>query len=110
MPPRRTVLRTIPAQPYPALAFLLTVFSGWVNRHQQRVTEFLVEENRILRRKFGKRRIRFTGTERRRLAQLGRVLGRKLLSRVAAMIDSAVFYGTTTAPPDPAVYAFLRSS
>ncbi len=73
-------------QPHPALVFLLAVFSGWVNRHQQRVIEFLVEENRILRRKFGKRRIRFTDNERRRLARLGKMLGRKLLTKVATIV------------------------
>lgn len=62
------------------------MYSGWVNRHQQRVIEYLVEENRILRRKFGKRRIRFTDNERRRLARLGKVLGRKLLARVATTV------------------------
>ena len=72
--------------PHPALVFLLAVFSGWVNRHQQRVIEYLVEENRILRRKFGMRRIRFTDNERRRLARLGKALGRKLLTKVATIV------------------------
>jgi hypothetical protein len=33
----------------PPLAFFLVLFSGWVNRHQQAVIEYLLEENRILR-------------------------------------------------------------
>jgi hypothetical protein len=29
-----------------ALRFLFLLFSGWVNRHQQEVIEYLMEENR----------------------------------------------------------------
>jgi hypothetical protein len=31
------------------LRLLLVTLAGWVNRHQQQVIEYLVEENRILR-------------------------------------------------------------
>ncbi|MFH0944841.1 MAG: hypothetical protein V2A76_06555 [Planctomycetota bacterium] len=76
----------MPTPPHPAFVFLLALFSGWVNRHQQRVIEYLVEENKILRRKFDKRRIRFTDRERVRLAWLGKALGRKLLNKVATIV------------------------
>jgi hypothetical protein len=33
----------------PPLAFFLLLFSGWVNRHQQAVIDYLIEENRVLR-------------------------------------------------------------
>jgi hypothetical protein len=33
----------------PPLAFFVLLFSGWVNRHQQAVIEYLLEENRVLR-------------------------------------------------------------
>ncbi|MFH0946135.1 MAG: hypothetical protein V2A76_13125 [Planctomycetota bacterium] len=58
--------------PHPALVLLPAVFSCWVNRHQRCVIEYLFEENKVLRRKMGKRHIRFTGTEQRRLACLGK--------------------------------------
>jgi hypothetical protein len=32
----------------PPLAFLLLVFSGWINRQQQAVIDYLREENRVL--------------------------------------------------------------
>ena len=51
-----------------ALRFLLLVFAGWVNRHQQRVIEYLVEENRVLKEQMGDRRLRLTDDQRRRLA------------------------------------------
>jgi hypothetical protein len=43
------------AQPF---AFFLLLFSGWVNRQQQDVIEYLREENRVLRAAHGSRRIR----------------------------------------------------
>jgi hypothetical protein len=33
----------------PPLAFFLLLFSGWVNRNQQAVIDYLLEENRVLR-------------------------------------------------------------
>ena len=33
----------------PPLAFFLFLFSGWVNRQQQAVIDYLLEENRVLR-------------------------------------------------------------
>ena len=41
-----------------ALQFLSVVAAGWINRHQQGVIEYLIEENRILHEQFGKRRLR----------------------------------------------------
>ena len=53
----------------PALAFLLMVFAGWVNRQQLIVIEFLKAENRMLKERLRGRRIRFSDDER---ALLGR--------------------------------------
>jgi hypothetical protein len=47
---------------------LLLLVSGWVNRHQQDVIDYLREENRVLRAAYGPRRLRFTDEQRRRLA------------------------------------------
>jgi hypothetical protein len=54
------------------------MFSGWVNRHQLNVIEYLQEENRVLQDRLGGRRIRFTDSERRRVARKAHVLGRKV--------------------------------
>jgi hypothetical protein len=59
----------------PPLAFFLLLFSGWVNRHQQAVIDYLLEENRVLRAVNGSRRLRLTDDQRRRLAVKGKVLG-----------------------------------
>src|SRR5215831_9739371 len=59
----------------PPLAFLVLVFAGWVNRQQQAVIVYLLEENRVLRAAHGSRRLRLTDDQRRRLAVKGKVLG-----------------------------------
>ena len=70
----------------PPLAFFLHVFSGWVNRQQQAVIEYLLEENRVLRAAHGPRRLRLTDDQRRRLAVKGKVLGRRRLTDVAGIV------------------------
>jgi hypothetical protein len=69
-----------------ALHFLLLTFSGWVNRRQQHVIDYLKEENRVLREQIGGRRLRLTDDQRRRLAVKGKVLGRKILHEVAGIV------------------------
>ncbi len=70
----------------PALAFLLLLFSGWINRHQQAVIDYLLEENRVLRAAHGPRRLRLTDDQRRRLAVKGKVLGRRCLADFAGIV------------------------
>jgi putative transposase len=61
---------------YP-LQVLLVTLGGWINRHQQHVIEYLVEENRVLKGQLNGRRLRLTDEQRRRLAAKGRRLGRR---------------------------------
>ena len=61
------------------------MIAGWINRHQQQVIAYLLEENRTLHAKLGDRRIRFTDAERRRLAALAFPLGRKRLKSLATL-------------------------
>ncbi len=65
---------------------LLSMLAGWINRQQQEAINYLMEENKILKheilRATGKRRIILNDRQRRRLAILGRKLGRKLLGEV----------------------------
>jgi putative transposase len=71
-----------------ALVFQLCVsaVSGWVNRGQQQVIEYLVEENRILREQLGGQRLRLTDAQRRRLAVRAEALGRKALMGIACIV------------------------
>jgi putative transposase len=70
----------------PPLAFLLLLFSGWVNRDQQAVSDYLLEENRVLRAAHGPHRLRLTNDQRRRLAVKGKVLGRRRLAAIAGIV------------------------
>ena len=62
---------------------VLATFAGWLNREQQVVIDYLQEENRVLKQQLGQRRLRLTDDQRRRLAAKGKVLGRRLLLRIA---------------------------
>ena len=58
--------------------FLVSLLAGRLNQEQQRVLDYLQEENRVLKEQLGGR-LRFTDEQRRRLAAKGKELGRKLL-------------------------------
>ncbi len=68
------------------LQLLLATFAGWVNRHHAQVIEYLVEENRALKEQLGGRRLRLTDDQRRRLAAKGKILGRRILARIATIV------------------------
>ncbi len=55
-------------------------------QHQQRVIEYLMEENRVLREQIGDRRMKFTDNQRRRLAAKAKKLGRKLLAQLETIV------------------------
>ena len=73
------------ADTYP-LRVALWTFSGWLNRHQQDIIAYLVEENRVLKEQMKDRRLRLTDEQRRRLAAKGKRLGRKTLNRVSTIV------------------------
>jgi len=62
------------------------VFSGWVNRQQQAVIDYLLEENRVFRASDGPRGLRLTDDQRCRLAMKGQALGRRQLAAVAGIV------------------------
>ena len=68
------------------LQLLMTIFSGWVNRSQQDVIEYLQEENRVLREQLGGKRLLFTDLQRRRLAKKARAIGRKGLFAISTLV------------------------
>src|SRR5438128_6966480 len=68
-----------------SLHVLIAMVAGWLQRHQQQVITYLIEENRVLKAQFGGRRLRLTDTERRRLAALAHPLGCKRLKEVATL-------------------------
>ena len=68
-----------------ALQFLVLTTAAWLNRQQEDVIDYLREENRILREQIGSKPVRFSDTQRRRLAVCGRRLGREMLVEFAVI-------------------------
>ena len=73
-------------RPHQAFIFFVNMLAGWLNRRQQKVIDYLVEENRILRAQLKGKRLRLTDDQRRRLAVKGKILGRKLLAQIASLV------------------------
>jgi transposase InsO family protein len=69
-----------------SLQFLILTVSGWLTRRQQYAIEYLKEENCVLRKRLGGKRIHFTDKERTRLAVKAKVLGRKTLKEIACIV------------------------
>jgi putative transposase len=69
-------------QPWHLLACIV---AGYANREQQQIIDYLRTENAILREKLGRRRSHLSDDQRQRLAEKGKLLGRKLLSTVATL-------------------------
>jgi len=68
------------------LPLLLLTVTGWLDRREREALAYLIEENRLLRRQVGGRRLRFTDDERRRLAIRAHAVGRKALRELATII------------------------
>ena len=69
-----------------SLQFLLLILTGWLDRREREVLAYLREENRLLRRQLGSRRLRLTDDDRRRLAARAHRLGRRALREVASIV------------------------
>jgi len=65
---------------------LSVIVAGVMNDQQQRVIDYLKEENRELREQLGNKQIRLADSQRRRLAVLGKALGRKVLAEVCSIV------------------------
>jgi len=57
--------------------FIVAMVAGWLQREQGTVIEYLKEENRVLREHIGSKRIRFSDSQRRRLARIRKVGGQE---------------------------------
>jgi hypothetical protein len=62
---------------------LLLVLTGWLERREREAIMYLIEENRLLRRQLGNRRLRLTDDDRRRLARRAYRVGRRGLRDLA---------------------------
>jgi putative transposase len=69
-----------------AVRMLLRVLTGWLDRRDREALRYLIEENRLLRRQLGGKRLRLTDDDRRRLAARAHRLGRKRLREIATIV------------------------
>jgi hypothetical protein len=65
---------------------LVAAMAGWISRQQDAVIEYLREENRVLKQQLGRKPLRLTDDQRRRLAVRGKAIGRRALAEVASVV------------------------
>jgi hypothetical protein len=65
---------------------LVIALAGWINRDQQAVIDYLIEENRVLKDQLKGRRLRFTDEQRIRLAVKAKAVGRRLLKEIETLV------------------------
>ena len=65
---------------------LVIAVAGWLNREQQVVIDYLIEENRVIKEQLEGRRLRFTDEQRMRLAVKAKGLGRRLLDELETLV------------------------
>jgi putative transposase len=68
-----------------ALRMVLMALTGWLDRRERQAIAYLIEENRLLRRQLGGRRLRLTDDDRRRLAVRAYRVGRAALREIATI-------------------------
>jgi hypothetical protein len=69
-----------------AVRMLLLILTSWLDRREREMLAYLIEENRVLRRQVGGRRLRLTDDDRRRLAARAYRLGRRALREIATIV------------------------
>ncbi len=83
------------------LRLMLFSMSGWVNREQLKVIDYLKDENKILRALIKSGRIQLSQEDRRRLGVKGRAIGRKNLQEVATIANADTILGWFRELVDP---------
>ena len=68
-----------------ALQIVLMALTGWLDCRERQAVAYLIEENRLLRRQLGDRRLRLTDDDRRRLAARAYQVGRAVLREIATI-------------------------
>src|SRR2546425_887662 len=64
---------------------VLGVLNGWLDRREREAIAYLIEENRLMRRQLGPRRLHFTDDDRRRLAVRAYRVRRTALREIATI-------------------------
>ncbi|MGB5584601.1 MAG: hypothetical protein WBO93_13525, partial [Gammaproteobacteria bacterium] len=63
--------------------------AGGLNRQQQVVIDYLIEENRVLKEQVEGQRLRFTDEQRMRLVVKAKGLGRRILDELETLVTPA---------------------
>jgi putative transposase len=58
--------------------------AGWMNRKQQQLIDYLLEENRVLRQQLGKQRLSLSEAQKKRLARKAKAVGLRRLKEIAS--------------------------
>jgi hypothetical protein len=66
--------------------FVVAMLCGWLQREREDAIAYLREENRVLKARLEGQRLRLDDAERRRLAELGHRVGRRVLTEVATIV------------------------
>ena len=69
---------TLAIQPF---HLIVVALAGWLNRHQQAVIDYLIEENRVLKEQLEGQRLQLTDEQRVRLAVKAKALAGSYLVR-----------------------------
>ena len=68
------------------LRFFILLVAGWINRDQQKIIDYLIEEIRVYQELCKGHRLRFNDKQRRRLSVKAKALGRKVLEQFAGIV------------------------
>jgi hypothetical protein len=73
----------------------LAILAGWMNRKQQKVIEYLLEENRVLKQQFEStgKKLQLNNHQRRNLAKRGKAIGWADLQKYATLVRPETILG-----------------
>ena len=72
---------------------VLGALTGWLDRREREAIAYLIEENQLLRKQLGTKRLRFTDDDRRRLAVRAYRVGRATLREIATIATPDTLLG-----------------
>jgi transposase-like protein len=68
------------------MKLMVVALAGWINQQQEDVIDYLREEVRILKELQGKKRLRFSDEQRRRLARKAKLIGFGRLKEIVGLV------------------------
>ena len=75
------------------MKLMVVALAGWINQQQEDVIDYLREEVRILKELQGKKRLRFSDDQRRRLARKAKLIGYGRLKEIVGLVTPQTLLG-----------------